>query len=430
MTTLTILRLPLSAIVPDPRNARTHNDRNLAEIRNSLLVFGQAEPLVVQAGTRRLIAGHGRLEVMRRLGWAEADVVELAVDDRQATALGIALNRTAELAGWDDEVLAKALAELKDAVGLEGVGFDEREVERLLREAGLVAAGPDDEGAVEPPVVPVSRPGDLWLLGDHRLLCGDSTSEEDVARLMGEERAALMATDPPYLVDYDGSNHPQGVESKAEQRNTNKEWDAYVDPAASVEFFRALLAVALARALTPNPAVYQWHASRRQALVEQAWEANGLFVHQQLVWVKSRPILTRSHYMWQHEPCFYGWIKGKGPTLRPAAGGENTTVWTIANESEGIHPTQKPLEIFERPILAHTAPGDVVYEPFSGSGTQLVAAERHGRRCRAMEISPAFVDAALLRWERASGKRATLAGSGRGFAETGEERGVGLAMAK
>ncbi len=246
----------------------------------------------------------------------------------------------------------------------------------------------------------MSRRGVVYQLGPHRLLCGDSTNVNDVAYLMVGERAVLCATDPPYLVDYDGSNHPQSFERERAGKDNNKKWDEYNDPKASVEFFSAFIRAALETALIPTPALYQWHASRRQALVEQAWEANGLFVHQQLIWVKSRPILTRSHFMWRHEPCFYGWLKGKPPALRPPLGGENTTVWTIdqKGESDGIHPTQKPLEIFARPISYHTAPGDICYEPFSGSGSQIIAAAKARRRCYAVELEPAFVDVARRRW--------------------------------
>ncbi len=241
----------------------------------------------------------------------------------------------------------------------------------------------------------------------HRILCGDSTRAEDVDRLMDGRRAVMCATDPPYLVDYTGEDYPQSKERKAKAVASgkraedvgNKNWDAYKDPETSVDFFSAFLRVALQHALVENPAIYQWHASRRQALVEQAWIANGLLVHQQLVWVKSRPILTHSHFMWQHEPCFYGWVEGKPPARRPPVSGENSTVWQIGQQGEqdGLHPTQKPVEIVKRPIGYHTAPGELCYEPFSGSGTHLVAAEQTGRVCYAMELAPEFVAVALER---------------------------------
>lgn len=241
----------------------------------------------------------------------------------------------------------------------------------------------------------------------HRILAGDSTRAEDVTRLMDGRRAVMMATDPPYLVDYTGEDHPQSAERKAKavavgkraEAAGNKNWDAYKDPETSVEFFAGFIRVALSHALVDSPAIYQWHASRRQSLVEAAWTENHLLWHQQLVWVKSRPILTHSHFMWQHEPCAYGWVEGKPPARRPPVGAESSTVWQIdqQGESDGLHPTQKPREIYTRPIGYHTAPGDLCYEPFSGSGTHLVAAEQTGRICYAVEIAPQFVAVALER---------------------------------
>jgi DNA modification methylase len=215
---------------------------------------------------------------------------------------------------------------------------------------------------------------------------------------MDGQRAIMMNTDPPYLVNYTGEDHPQSFERKKDGKSNNKNWDAYKDPKTSVDFFASFIRLALQHALIENPACYQWHASRRQALVEAAWTANGLLLHQQIVWVKSRPILTHSHYLWQHEPCFYGWIEGRPPALRPPVSGECSTVWAINGENDGIHPTQKPVEIFERPIKYHTQVGDIVYEPFSGSGSQIIAAAKLGRRCFAMELEPAFVDVARRRW--------------------------------
>jgi DNA modification methylase len=230
----------------------------------------------------------------------------------------------------------------------------------------------------------------------HRILVGDSTRQEDVARAMGGQRAVLMATDPPYLVDYQGGNHPQSWSNKPEVRD--KHWDDYQEGEAC-ELFTQFLKLALDVALIGNPAVYQWHAHKRQALVESAWQRADLLVHQQIIWLKTRAVLTHSHFMWQHEPCFYGWVKGKPPTKRPPP--NVTTVWQIDQKGlEGLHPTQKPLEIVTRPISYHTEPGNVIYEPFSGSGTALAAAEATGRVCCAIEMAEAFVAVALERLEQ------------------------------
>jgi DNA modification methylase len=331
-------------------------------------------------------------------------VVFLDVDSMDATALGIALNRTADLAGWDDEILAKLLTQLAADDALEGVGFTEEQLGLLLRsledEPTLADPGPS-----EPPENPVSRTGDLWLLGDHRLLCGDSTSPEDMSRLMGDTKASLLATDPPYLVDYQGEG-----------------WDGYEGDDAGVAFFRRFLSVALAHCRKDVP-IYHWHAHRRQKLVEEAWEAEGLLMHQQIIWAKSRGTLGRSHFMWAHEPCFYGWRQGSMPVKERRPPASETTVWDIgqAGQQDTDHPTQKPLEVFLKPMRFHTLPGEVVLEPFSGSGSQLMAAEQLGRACYAMEMNAAYVDVAVERWQKATGKQAKLE-SGVSFAEVAAER--------
>ena len=421
---LEIRHARLEELHADPANARAHGPENMAAIEASLARFGQAEPLIVQAGSGRVIGGNGRIAAMRKLGWESCDVVELAIDDLQATALGIALNRTGELAEWDNPALGRLLEELRREGELDGVRFDEAEVDELLAEleAELVEPGEvHDPGPGEPPEHPVSQSGDLWILGAHRLLCGDSTCPDTLQRLMAGEEARLLATDPPYLVGYRGGNHPQSWHNRPETKD--KHWDDYQDPEAGLAFFRGFLEACLP-AVAEDAPVYQWHAHRRQALVEQAWEGAGLLVHQQIIWAKARPVLTRSHYMWKHEPCFYGWKKGRVPPKgrRPPTNG--TTVWEIdqVGQQEGIHPTQKPTELFARPIECHTRPGEAVLEPFSGSGTQIIAAETLGRRCFAIEISPGFVDVAVRRWEGATGKEAALGGTDLTFAQVTEQR--------
>lgn len=262
------------------------------------------------------------------------------------------------------------------------------------------------------------EPGQLWQLGQHLLICGDCTDPAVVQRLMGEERAVLFNTDPPYLVGYDGTNHPQSWKKPARQRlNANKDWSSsYHDwdsPEQGEELYDGFVAAAIAHAITEDAAWYCWHASQNQAMVERVWEKHGAFVHQQIIWAKSRPILTRSWYMWQHEPCFFGWIKGKKP--KRTSDDHPTTVWNIASPTafeQTDHPTSKPLELFMIPMTQHTGPGEICYEPFSGSGSQLLAAERLGRVCRAIEIHPGYVAVALQRFLDATGIQPLLMGSG------------------
>ena len=270
----------------------------------------------------------------------------------------------------------------------------------------------------EPPRNPASRTGDLWILGDHRLLCGDSTSHDDVRRLMNGERAVLFATDPPYLVDYDGSNHPTRNKDWSQSYGTT--WD---DSSQGAELYDGFISAAVAEAIAEDAAWYCWHASRRQAMLEACWEKAGAFVHQQIIWVKDRGVLTRSHYLWKHEPCFMGWRRPN----RPPKVAEQTlpSTWALpsfAKDERPDHPTPKPLDAFGIPMRQHVARGGLCYEPFSGSGSQIMAGEANGRRVFAMEISPAYVDVAVERWQAETGRGAILDGDGRTFAEVRAER--------
>jgi DNA modification methylase len=415
---LTVRRLSLSQLESNPENPRTHGEANLGAIAASLTRFGQAEPLVIQRSSRRVIGGNGRLAVMKDLGWAEADVVELELDDQQATALGLALNRTASLAGYDTAALTRILEELEAKGDLQGTGYSAGDLEELVKE--LEAQSPrevDDPGPKAPPAIPVSRTSDLWCLGDHRLLCGDSTKLEDVQRVMASEQAALVATDPPYLIDYTG-DRPLGA---------GKDWSEQFreidikDPAA---FLRAAFECVLA-VLAPHAAVYCWHASKRTGLLQATWNDLGILDHQQIVWVKPTAVFGRCHWHYRHEPCLMGWRQGSAPVHTGEH--EFDSVWEVnwdgkARVVGNAHPTEKPAELFARPMRRHTRAGDVVFEPFSGSGSQLIAAERERRRCCAIELEPCFVDVAIERWQEATKKEATLEGDGRTFAELSKER--------
>jgi DNA modification methylase len=234
----------------------------------------------------------------------------------------------------------------------------------------------------------------------------------------------LFASDPPYLVDYDGTNHP----SKQGAADKNKDWGnsygiTWDDSSQGPELYEGFIKAAIEHAILPNAAWYCWHASRRQAMVESVWEKHGAFVHQQIVWAKDRGILTRSYYLWQHEPCFFGWIKGNKPPR--VSEDYPSTVWPLPTVKVGEktdHPTSKPVDVFAIPMRQHARPGEVCYEPFSGSGSQIIAGETTGRRVFAIEISPQYVDVAVKRWQTAAGKRAILDGDGRTFDEVTGER--------
>jgi DNA modification methylase len=404
-----------------------HGADQVAKIAASMAEFGWTVPCLV-GEDGELIAGHGRVLAATQLGLTEAPVIVLGhLTEAQRRAYRIADNKLTELGSWDEALLSAELQDLlADDYDLSLVGFSDGELDKLL--AFDPDGGGEEEGGAggsvppvtipEPPRNPASRTGDLWILGDHRLLCGDSTSHEDVRRLMNGERAVLFATDPPYLVDYDGSNHP----------TRNKDWSqSYgVDlgrQLAGRGALRRLHRAAVAEAITEDAAWYCWHASRRQAMLEACWEKAGAFVHQQIIWVKDRGVLTRSHYLWKHEPCFMGWRRPN----RPPKVAEQTlpSTWempSFAKDERPDHPTPKPLDAFGIPMRQHVARGGLCYEPFSGSGSQIMAGEANGRRVFAMEISPAYVDVAVERWQAETGKNAILDGDGRTFAEVKAER--------
>ncbi len=315
---------------------------------------------------------------------------DIDIDSKKGRKLAIADNRIAEIdLDWDPDVLRSIKVELPEF-------FTDAELRRLI------GASDDDEGpapqidrAAELQQKWKTERGQIWEIGKHRLMCGDSTDAADVQALMGRRRAKLLHTDSPFMVSYAADNHPQSYSNKP--ATANKPANHYIEiENQDVGFYSKFLTAALEHALEERCAVYQWHAYKRQAMIEKAWEDSGLLLHQQIIWSKSRAVLTRQHFMQSHETCFYGWRKGKTPELIPP--NNELTVWTIDMKGiAGDHPTEKPLDIFVRPIVWHTKPDDLCYEPFNGSGTCMVAAEKHNRTCYALELSPPFVAVALER---------------------------------
>lgn len=386
-------------LVAHPDNWRRHPASQREALRASLDGVGWVTGVILNQRTGRIVDGHARVEEALAAGQTSVPVLVVDLSEAEEKAVLATLDPIGEMANGNDEALAKLMASI------------ESDDDALLKLLALMGAkeltsgqtDPDDVPAV--PEVPTSKLGDLWILGTHRILCGDSTKRDDVGRLMDGKKAGLMATDPPYLVDYRADNHPQSYDNKPGVRN--KSWDDYHDPKTAVAFFSSFLRVGLEH-LEQRAPVYQWHADLRRPLVAAAWDEVGLLQHQVIQWVKSRPVLTRSHFMWQHEPCLYGWVKGNQPTRRPPA--NSRSVWEIdqKGEQDAIHPTQKPVELFLRPLEWHLRSGELAYEPFSGSGTCIIAAEMLKRRCFAMEIEPAFVDVAVKRWEDFTGRKAEL----------------------
>lgn len=332
----------------------------------------------------------------------------------EATAYAVADNRTAELATNDPERLSELLSSF-DVDTLEATGYSRDDLDDLL--ASLAGNEPKELEDAEPedPLGPDFgetrvKPGEIWSLGEHRLMCGDSTDPAQLAALMASDRADLVATDPPYLVDYTGDDRV-----KKDGKPGGKDWSKLyreVDLRDPAGFFRAVVAAALPLAKA-KAAWYWWHAESRAAELRQAWESAGLLAHQNIIWVKPVAAMGYACYSYRHEPCLMGWKKGNKPVMH-LLDPQPDTVWEVDWEGKARlvgnqHPTQKPLELFAIPMRKHTKPGAVTLELFSGSGSHLLAAEKEGRRARAMEIVPEFCEVAIRRWEKATGCEARIA---------------------
>ncbi|MDR0809726.1 MAG: site-specific DNA-methyltransferase [Gemmobacter sp.] len=405
--------MPTGQLVPYVHNARTHSDDQVAQIAASIAEFGFTNPILIGEDAV-IIAGHGRLMAARQLGLTEVPVIMLAhLTETQRRALVIADNRIAENAGWDEDLLRTELAALQELnFDLDLVGFTDADLAELMGEIngempGGAVEGEDD--IPDPPTEPVSRPGDLWILGHHHLLCGDSTVATDVERALAGVTPLLMVTDPPYGVEYDPNWRNQAL-----GQTTARTGKVLNDDRAD---WRE------AWALFPGDVAYVWHGALHATTVADSLIACGFNIRSQIIWAKDRLILSRGDYHWQHEPCWYAVRKtGKGHW---AGDRKQTTLWHIANkdqDAQTVHGTQKPVECMRRPVLNNSSPGQAIYEPFMGSGTTLIAAETTGRVCLGIELNPAYVDVAVERWQNLTGGAAVLEGDGRSFAEVSGER--------
>ncbi|MCR0985286.1 site-specific DNA-methyltransferase [Roseomonas populi] len=401
--------LPVAELIPYARNARTHSPAQVAQIAASIREFGWTNPVLVD-GERGVIAGHGRLLAARQLGMTEVPTLELShLTPAQRRAYVLADNRLALSAGWDEDLLRVELAELgADGFDLALTGFEPDEIAGFLAEPISGLTDPDD--VPEAPAQPVSTVGDIWLLGRHRLVCGDCTDPVVVEAALGGVRPHLMVTDPPYGVEYDPSWRNEALEGSKTQRTGKVLNDHRAD-------WRE------AWALFPGDVAYVWHGALHAGTVADSLTACGFEIRAQIIWAKERLVLGRGHYHWQHEPAWYA--------VRASAKGhwsgdrKQTTLWSIPSrdqDTDTVHGTQKPVECMRRPIENNSSPGQAVYEPFSGSGTTLIAAEMSRRACHAVELSPAYVDVAVLRWQAFTGQEARLEGDGGTFAQVRAER--------
>jgi len=399
---------PIGEVRPSPRNVRLHSERQLDQIRQSLREYGWTTAVLVDEDGQ-IIAGHGRVEAAKREGLTEIPVaVAAGWTETQRRAYALADNRIPLNAAWDGAALGIELGELSGlGVDLGTLGFDDQEIGDALHPGTDGLTDPDE--VPDEPLDPVSRPGDVWILGSHRLLCGDATVAADVAMALAGGQPHLMVTDPPYGVNYE----PKWRAAAGVNNNRQKLGEVLNDDRAD---WRS------AWVLFPGEVAYVWHATLFSKEVQESLEACEFKVRSQIIWAKDRFALSRGGYHWQHEPCWYA--VRKGGTGHWAGDRSQSTLWQIAaRDDSGLgHGTQKPVECMRRPIANNSTPGDAVYEPFSGSGTTIIAAEMTGRACIAIELKPGYVDVAIDRWQRFTGRQVTLEGDGRSFGEVATER--------
>ena len=400
------------SITPDKRNSRTHSPEQIQQIAASIAEFGFVNPILVDADGG-IIAGHGRLAAAKTLKSKKVPVIRLGhLTATQKRALLIADNQLAANAGWDMDALRDELTALKDVdFDINLVGFDGDQLAVIFTPPNSGLADPD--AAPEPEDDATAVLGDLWHLGRHLLVCGDSTDEATVLMALNGAKPHLMVTDPPYGVNYDPN-----------WRNRTQRSDGTVIGASAIAVVhnddRADWREAWA--LFPGDAAYVWHGGLVVGVVGESLTAAGFELRTQIIWAKSNMAIGRGNYHWKHEPCWYAVRKGRKGHWNGSR--KETTVWDIDKpmKSETGHSTQKPVECMRRPIENNSKAGDGIYEPFSGSGTTIIAAEQTGRVCHAIELHPSYIDVAIKRWEAFTGEKATLNGTGKTFSEVATER--------
>ena len=383
----------VESLIPYVNNSRKHSDEQVAQIAASIKEFGWTNPILVD-GENGIIAGHGRLMAARKLSMEEVPVIELAhLSDNQRKALIIADNKLALNADWDNDILALELSDLSAAdYDLDILGFDNDEVGKLLK---TETEGLTDEDEVPEAPEPITKLGDVWLLGNHRLMCGDSTQIDQIEKLCNGRQVDMWLTDPPYNVAYEG-----GTKEKLTIQNDSMSNDSFR------QFLRDSY-VAADVVMKAGAVFYIWHADLegynfRGAATDAGWK-----VRQCLIWKKSSLVMGRQDYHWRHEPCLYGWKEGAGHLW--SADRKQSTILEFDKPSRnGEHPTMKPVALFEYQMLNNTKGGDIVLDSFGGSGTTIIAAEKNGRVGYLMEFDPKYCDVIVKRWENFTGKKATL----------------------
>jgi site-specific DNA-methyltransferase (adenine-specific) len=400
--------ISVADLIPYARNSRTHSDAQVAKIAASIREFGFLNPIIVD-GESGIIAGHGRVLAAQKLGLDTLPVIEAAhLTEAQKRAYVLADNRLALDAGWDNDMLKVELSDLQaDGFNLELTGFSLDEIAAFLVDPTEGLTDPD--AVPDVPVAPVTVLGDVWLLGRHRLMCGDSTSIDHLERLCDGQLVDMWLTDPPYNVAYEG---------KTKEALTIK--NDKMEDAGFRQFLRDAY-VAADSVMKAGAVFYIWHADSEGYNFRGAAHDAGWQVRQCLIWKKQTMVMGRQDYHWRHEPCLYGWKDGAAHLW--ATDRKQTTILEFDRPSRnGEHPTMKPVALFEYQMLNNTKGSDLVLDSFAGSGTTAIACEKHGRMARLMELDPKYCDVAVKRWQDFTGQTATLEGDGRTFDELTPER--------
>jgi DNA modification methylase len=373
-------------------NSRTHSDEQVAQLAASIREFGFTNPILIDQDSN-LIAGHGRLLAARKSKMDQVPaVVVTGLDDRKRRALVIADNKLALNAGWDDEALRVELEDLAGDFG-ELMGFSEDELVDLLRSEEGTEGLTDEDAVPDAPEVPVTVEGDVWVLGRHRLMCGDSTSIDAVEKLMDNAKADMVFTDPPYGVDYDGINNDDRAGLDGLLRGA---FSSYLSTSKS------------------GAAIYVFHSDKCADIFHSVFRE---FFHfsSMVIWAKNSLTLSRTDYQSQHEPCLYGWMKGGAHSFHGDR--KQVSVWRFDKERVEGHTTPKPVALIERALENSSKGGDVVSDLFGGSGSTLIACEKTARDCRMMELDPKYCDVIIKRWQDFTGEKATHAESGKTYEE-------------
>lgn len=410
MKNLKVEYRPLDGLIPYANNARTHSDEQIAEIAASIAEFGFVNPILLDEGGV-IIAGHGRLLAARNLGMSEVPTIQLAhLSETQRKALIIADNRIALNAGWDEDLLKLELEALQmDDFDLEVLGFDPAEIDDLL--FGEDDAEEEEEDIPELPKEPITKPGDVWICGDHCVLCGDATVVTDIEKLMDGQLADMVFTDPPYNVDY--GNTAKDKQRKAKGKSGGR---TIMNDNLGEAFEQFLYDAITNMLMVTKGSLYICMSSSELHTLQRAFVTAGGKWSTFIVWAKNTFTLGRADYQRQYEPILYGWKEGNDRYWCGAR--DQGDVWFVNKPRvNDLHPTMKPVELVERAIKNSSKSKDIVLDPFGGSGSTLIACERLGRQCRTSELDPKYVDVIVKRWEEMTKKKACHAETGQAFDE-------------